>query len=121
MALSDEDLLAQMKLQEESPDDPRQRKVAKQVFAKSDFTVDELTPLGERIWVRCISDAKPFFTDSKGELRPMAYWREYSVTPEEAVMLDERRFVVILHSRESMKPPKQEAPAKQVLQLKKGA
>jgi hypothetical protein len=120
MALSDEELLEQLKIQDESPDDPRQRREVKQVFAKSEFTLDELKKLGDRVWVRCISDAKPHFTDDKGALKPMGYWREYQVTPAEAIMLDERRFVVVLHSRESMKQP-QEAPAKTVLQLKKGA
>lgn len=102
MALSDEDLLAQMNLQEESPDDPRQRRVQKLVFAKSEFSVQELkAKFGERIWVRCVSECGPWADEKQ-----MKYWKEYYIKVDEAVMLDERRFAVILHSREALAPVK---------------
>jgi hypothetical protein len=112
MAFADEALLEAMKLQDESPDDPRHRRQAKVIYAKSEFTQDELAEkCGERVWVRCISELGPWADD-----KPMRFWKEYFIKIEEAIVLDEKRFAVILHSRESMKP--QVKPAN-TLQLKK--
>jgi hypothetical protein len=112
MAFADEALLEAMKLQDESPDDPRHRRAAKVAHAKSEFTVDELADkVGERVWIRCISELAPWADE-----KPLKFWKEYFVKIDEAIALDERRFAVILHSRESMKP--QVKPAN-TLQLKK--
>lgn len=88
----DEELLAQMKLTEEGPDDPRKRRVATQKFAKSKYNVDELRErVGDRVMVKCISECEPWAND-----QPMKHWEDYFVTVEDAVLLDERRFAVIL-------------------------
>lgn len=97
--LSDEDLLAQMALQEESPDDPRQRRVVKPKYAKSLFNLDDLrAKFGDRVWVKCITDVKPW-SDEK----PLDMWKDYLIPIHEAIMLDERRFAVILISQEMLK------------------
>lgn len=103
MSLTDEELLSQMSLQEESPDDPRQRRSAKVVYAKSEYSVAELqAKFGERVWVRCVSECGPWADEKQ-----MKYWKEYYIKIDEAVMLDERRFAVILHSREALTPAKE--------------
>lgn len=90
--LDDEQLLEQMALQEESPDDLRSKKVSKPQYAKSQYTVTQLQNLvGERVWVRCVSDSQPWADE-----KPMHQWKDYKVKIEEAILLDERRFAVIL-------------------------
>lgn len=89
---TDEELFEEMKRQEESPDDPRARRTPKPVYAKSEFTVEELTEkFGERVWVKCITDLKPW-ADNK----PLDHWKDYEIPVAEAIALDERRFAVIL-------------------------
>lgn len=96
---TDEELLAQMKLQEESPDDPRQRKIVKPKYAVSEFKLDDLRKkIGERVWVKCITDLQPWADE-----KPMNMWKDYFIKIEEAILLDEKRFAVILHSQEAMK------------------
>lgn len=96
---TDEELLAQMALQEESPDDPRQRKLPKPKYAKSEFNVADLkSKVGDRVWVKCITDLKPWADE-----KPMNMWKDYFIKVEEAIILDEKRFAVLLHSQEAMK------------------
>lgn len=96
---TDEELLAQMALQEESPDDPRQRRVVKPKYAKSEFEIDDLrNKIGDRVWVKCITDLQPWADE-----KPLKMWKDYFIKIEEAILLDEKRFAVILHSQEAMK------------------
>lgn len=90
---TDAELLEQMKLQNESPDDPRQRRVAKQKFAKSKFTVATLKAAvkGNKVWIKCVSELEPWANGEKLQL-----WEDYYVSLEDAITLDERRFAVIL-------------------------
>jgi len=94
---TDDELLAQMAITEESPDDPRQRRVAKPQYPKSTFKPEELkAKVGDRVWVKCVTDAKPWADE-----KPMLMWKEYFIPVHEAILLDERRFAVILHSHEA--------------------
>lgn len=96
---TDEELIAQMALQEESPDDPRQRRSAKPRYAKSEFNLLDLkSKVGERVWVKCITDLKPWADEN-----PLELWKDYFIKVEEAIMLDEKRFAVILHSQKAVK------------------
>lgn len=104
---TDEELLAQMALQEESPDDPRQRRIPKPKYAVSEFKLDDLKKkVGERVWVKCITDLQPWADE-----KPMKMWKDYFIKVEEAILLDEKRFAVILHSQVAMK--EMEAKVKQ--------
>jgi len=96
---TDDELLAQMAITEESPDDPRQRRVAKPQYPKSWFKPEELkAKVGDRVWVKCVTDAQPWADD-----KPMQMWKEYLIPIHEAILLDERRFATILHSQEDFK------------------
>lgn len=53
-----------------------------------------------KVLVRCVSSLRPWASGSQ-----MYFWRDYEVTPEEAILLDRRRFCVIL---QPPKPTEQE-------------
>jgi hypothetical protein len=109
----DDELLAQMALQEESPDDPRQRRQKKITYAQSEYTAGELKEkVGDRVWIKCISELQPWADD-----KPLKFWGNYFVTAEDAISLDERRFAVILHSKEALN--QQEKPKTLKLQQSK--
>ena len=82
-----------MRLQPESPDDPSRRKAEIKKYAKSKFTVEELKQYGKTVKIVCVSELEPWAGNQK-----LSYWQEYEVPVEDAVMLDERRFAVILLS-----------------------
>lgn len=104
----DEELLKQLELQEESPDDPRHRKVKKIVYAKSQYNVDDLREkVGDKVWVKCITDLKPWADE-----KPLQLWKDYLIKIEEAIMLDERRFAVVLLTPEVLKQTEKTAQQK---------
>jgi hypothetical protein len=103
---TDDELLSQMDLQQESPDDPNQRKIVKVVYPKSLYSADDLTKkIGGKVWVKCIVTNDPF-ADGK----PLKFWKDYLLSVDDAIMLDERRFAVILHSLESLQSMEVEKP-----------
>lgn len=78
-----------MKLQSE---DPRKAKPKAQQKAESSFDEKELKEkVGEAVWVKCVSHDKPWAAE-----KPMEFWQDYKVPVAEAILLDERRFAVIL-------------------------
>ena len=86
---SNSEIEAQMKLQAE---DPRKQKSAQPKFAQSKFDKNELkAKKGETVWVKCVSELGPWASDQQ-----LVFWEDYEVSVEEAIMLDERRFAVIL-------------------------
>lgn len=114
---SDEDLIAQMSLQEESPDDPRQRRAQTQQFARSTFNADDLKAKhGARVWVKCISVLGPWADDKQ-----LKFWKDYLVTVDDAIMLEERRFAVLLITPEdavATQPEEQKQKPTQTLKIK---
>ena len=86
---SDDEIKAQMKITAENP----RKAVQKQQKVEPDKAkVEELTAkAGKKVWVKCVTELQPWANEA-----PMLYWKDYLVSVEEAVLLDERRFVVIL-------------------------
>ena len=86
---SDETLLEEM---QKLPEDPRRVKKAEPKYAQSKFTKETLAEkTGDKVWVKCVSELGPWANDTQ-----MKFWEDYFVNIEEAIMLDERRFCVIL-------------------------
>ena len=86
---SDEEILAEISKQTKNP---RSTVEEAPQYPKSQFTVEVLKEkVGEMVWVKCVSDAKPWANNIA-----MEYWEDYQVSPDEAIMLDKRRFAVIL-------------------------
>lgn len=88
--MSDNDaILEEMKRQSE---DPRKRREVKPVIHKSKFTEEALKKkAGDKVWVKCVSELRPWANE-----KPMEFWEDYQVSVHEAIILDERRFCVIL-------------------------
>lgn len=85
----DATILGEMQVQDENP---RSTKKQEPVYAKSQFTVQELQEkVGSNVWVKCVSELEPWAGGIK-----MKFWDDYYITIEEAIVLDERRFAVIL-------------------------
>jgi hypothetical protein len=96
---TDEDteyLKNRMKLQPEDLRDPRkakERKLAEAKKAAEDKAkAAELTEkVGEKVWVKCVTELGPWANGLQ-----MGFWEDHLVSAEEAILLDERRFAVIL-------------------------
>jgi hypothetical protein len=46
-----------------------------------------------KVWVRCVTECQPWAND-----KPLGYWTEHEVSIEEAVLLESRKFAVILET-----------------------
>lgn len=86
---SNEEIISQMNITAENP----RKAVQKQQKAAADKAkTEELkAKAGEKVWVKCVTELQPWANEA-----PMLYWKDYLISTEEAVLLDERRFVVIL-------------------------
>ena len=91
--MSNDDLiLEEMNRQSENP---RNRREIQPTYAQSEFTAEELRErFGDKVWVKCVSEREPWANEQKLKL-----WRDYLIPVEEAILLDERRFAVILIAR----------------------
>lgn len=59
--------------------------------AKTDDAASQQPDTDKRVWVKCIVDLKPWAED-----KPLELWQDYHLKADEAILLEERRFVVIL-------------------------
>lgn len=83
------DVLEQMSLQPENPQETPKR--GRLTLNKSEITEQQINSVDGRIWVKCVTELQPW-----AEGKPLKFWEDYLITVQEAILLDARRFAVIL-------------------------
>jgi hypothetical protein len=89
---TDEALIAEIALQEEATKKLR-RQPRREIDPVPTVEVPKRAhpPYQGKLWVKCVSDAEPWANGAK-----MLYWQDYHVEAEDAFLLEDRQFAVIL-------------------------
>jgi hypothetical protein len=88
--ISETELAAEIEIDEAKP--------KKREPIKRDTKPKPVTEQDERlVWVRCVVENQPWANNM-----PLSFWEDYEITYYEALLLEERRFAVILKSPENL-------------------